>query len=298
MVFGNGGVRSGSGVGFTRNPATGEDELFVDFLFNAQGQDLGSGREAVEDGDLLQHALPDVWAELQGTRGLLEREFNDMQDFEFTVQDGRVFFLQTRSGQRTSWAAARIAVDLVRDGVVEQSTALDRLAPYDLSSIVRRSVAASVESRPIGSATGAGPGVATGEVAFDVERARRRAASHSIVLVRPQMSADDLPGIAVADGVLAASGGRTSHAAVVARQLGKPCVVGCTGLRIDEDAHACTLGAWVLREGDVITIDGGSGLIYAGDVAAVDERPDDTIAIIESWRRQKPGAVSTERTLN
>jgi pyruvate,orthophosphate dikinase len=295
-VFGNGGARSGSGIGFTRNPATGDNELFVDFLFNAQGHDLGSGREAVGDGDLLQDALPAVWAELQGSRELLEREFEDMQDFEFTVEDGEVFFLQTRTGQRTPWAAARIAVDLVRDGIVQASDALHRLSAYDLSSIVRRSVDVTSLSRPIGSATGAGPGVATGEVAFDVERARRRAASHSIVLVRPQISTDDLPGIAVAEGVLAASGGRTAHAAVVARQLGKACVVGCAGLRIDEDARACTLGGWVLREGDVITIDGGSGLIYAGDVASVDERPHETIAIIESWRRGS-GAVSAESTL-
>jgi len=290
MVFGNGGAGSGAGVGFTRNPATGDNELYFDFLFNAQGEDIVSGREPVRDSALLPRVLPEAWAELERARPLLEREFGDMQDFEFTVENGRLFFLQTRDGKRTPWAAVRIAVDLVRSGIVDPSTALQRLAAYDLNAIVRRSVRAA-SGGPIAHAIAAGPGVATGGVTFDVARAQQLAASRPVVLVRPDIAAGDLAGIAAAAGVLTASGGRTSHAAVVARQLGKVCVVGCTDLHVDREARVCTLGARVLHEGDVITIDGGSGLIYAGGAEVVVERPDDALAIVDSWRHQKPGAA-------
>jgi pyruvate, orthophosphate dikinase len=296
MVLGNGGAHSGSGVGFTRNPANGADELYVDFVFNAQGDDVVSGREAVHDGDVLPKVLPDIWHELERVRPLLEREFADMQDFEFTVEDGELFFLETHQGKRTPWAAARIAVDLVRSGIMDPPTALRQLAPYDLKALVRRSVTRDNGSQPIARAIAAGPGAATGGVVFDVERARQRAVSEPVILVRPRLGAGDLPGIAAADGVLTATGGRTSHAAVVARQLGKVCLVGCTALHVDEPMAACMLGSRVLHEGDVITIDGDSGLIYAGPVDVVADRPDEALAIIESWRRQMSGAATSGRS--
>jgi len=286
MVFGNGGVRSGSGVGFTRNPATGDDELYVDFLSNAQGDELVSGREPVRDAAILRDALPAIWAELEHARSRLEREFGDMQDFEFTVEDGRLFFLQTRVGKRTPWAATRIAVDLVRGGIVDARTALQRLAPYDLSAVVRRSIDASTAGEPVARAVAAGPGVATGGVVFDAERARRLSASGPVVLVQADIATDDLGGIAASTGVLIAAGGRTAHPIVVARQLGKVCVVACAALHVDTSSHTCTIGSKVFREGDVITIDGGSGLIFEGRVDARVERPDDALEAIESWRRQ------------
>jgi len=295
MVLGNGGARSGSGEGFTRNPANGDDELYVDFVFNAQGDDVVSGHEAVHDGDVLPAVLPDVWRELQRVRPVLEREFADMQDFEFTVEDGEVFFLQSHHGRRTPWAAARIAVDLVRSGIVDPPTALRQLASYDLKALVHRSVSRDTSRQPIARAISAGPGVATGGVVFDVQRARHRAASGPVILVRPAFRPADLPGIAAADGVLTASGGRTSHGAVVARQLGKACLVGCADLHVNEAMQVCTLGSRVLHEGDVITIDGDSGLVYAGRIDVVVDRPDEALAIIESWRRQMSAPATSER---
>ena len=286
MVFGNNGGRSGSGVGFTRNPATGDDELYVDFLPNAQGDELVSGRETVRDGALLRDVMPTIWRELEHARPRLEREFGDMQDFEFTVEDGRLFFLQARDGKRTPWAATRIAVDLVRGGIVDAQTALQRLEPYDLDAVVRRSIDVATAGEPIARAVAAGPGVATGAVVFDAERARRLSANSPVVLVRTDIATDDLSGIAAAAGVLTATGGRTAHAAVMARQLGKACVVGCGALRVDAASRTCTVGPRVFREGDVITIDGGSGLIYEGRVDARVERPHDALEAIESWRRQ------------
>ncbi len=172
MVLGNGGARSGAGVGFTRNPANGDDELYVDFVFNAQGDDVVSGRQAVHEAGALPEVLPDIWHELERVRSVLEGEFADMQDFEFTVEDGELYFLQTHHGKRTAWAAARIAVDLVRSGIVDPSTALQQLAPYDLTALVRRSVSRDAARKPIARAIAAGPGVATGGVVFDAERAR------------------------------------------------------------------------------------------------------------------------------
>jgi len=296
MVLGNAGGRSGSGVGFTRNPANGDDELYADFIFNAQGDDLVSGREAVHQAVVLSDVLPDVWRELEKARPTLEQEFSDMQDFEFTVEDGELFFLHTHRGRRTAWAAARIAVDMVRDGIVDPGTALQQLAPYDLTSLVHRSVSHDTSRQPIARAVPAGPGVAMGGVVFDVDRARRLAASHPVILVRHGLTAADLPVIAAADGVVTASGGRTSHAAVVARQLGKVCLVGCADLHVDESVQSCMLGSRVLHEGDVITIDGDSGLIYAGLVDVVIDRPDDALATIESWRRQMSEPATYERS--
>jgi pyruvate,orthophosphate dikinase len=286
MVFGNNGGRSGSGVGFTRNPATGDDELYVDFLANAQGDELASGRESVRDGAALRDGMPAIWRELEHARPRLEREFGDMQDFEFTVEDGRLFFLQARDGKRTPWAATRIAVDLVRGGIVDARTALQRLAAYDLDAVVRRSIDAATAGEPIARAVAAGPGVATGVVVFDAERARKLSARSPVVLVQTDIATDDLSGIAASAGVLTATGGRTAHAAVVARQLGKACVVGCGALRVDTASRTCTIGPRAFREGDVITIDGGSGLIYEGRVDARVERPHDALEAIESWRQQ------------
>jgi pyruvate, orthophosphate dikinase len=255
-----------------------------------------SGREAVHEAAALPDVLPDVWHELQRIRPVLEREFADMQDFEFTVEDGQLYLLQTHRGRRTAWAAARIAVDLVRSGIVDPPTALQRLAPYDLTALVHLSVSRDADRQPIGRAIAAGPGVATGGVVFDADRARQLAVSQPVILVRSAMTSRDLPAIAAADGILTASGGRTSHTAVLARQLGKVCLVGCADLHLDETTQACTLGSRALHEGDVITIDGDSGLIYAGRVDVVVDRPDEALATIESWRRQMSVPATSGRS--
>ncbi|HUK35278.1 MAG TPA: PEP/pyruvate-binding domain-containing protein, partial [Vicinamibacterales bacterium] len=262
MAFGNSGVRSGTGVAFTRNPATGANELYVDFLWNAQGDELVSGREPIRDTATLRDAMPTIWAELEHARPRLEREFGDMQDVEFTVEDGQLFFMQTRDGKRTPWAAVQVAVDLVRQGVIGAPTALQRLETYDLTRVVRRSIDDSRTAAPIARAIAAGFGVATGGIVFDADRARRLSVANSVVLVREDIATEDLVGIAASAGVLTAVGGRTSHAAIVARQLGKACAVSCRELRVDAASQTCTIGRHVFREGDVISIDGATGLVY------------------------------------
>ena len=283
MVYGNAGGPSGSGFGCTRNPSTGDDELYADFVLNAQGDDVASGRNAVHDGDSLPALLPKVWADLQLARPLLEREFGDMQEFEFTVEDGRLSFLQTRSARRSAWAAVRVAVDLVRSGVIEAATAVHWLERFDLSTIVRRSVRPTA-GVPLARAVSASPGVATGAVVFDSASAQQKAAAQPVVLVRPQISTTDLAGIAAASGVLTATGGRTSHGAVVARELGKVCVVGCSALQVDERERSCVLGGRVFREGDLITLDGTNGAVFAGLADVVADRPEEAIAMVEQWR--------------
>jgi pyruvate,orthophosphate dikinase len=297
MVFGNSGPRSGSGVGFTRNPATGDRELYVDFLFNAQGEDVVSGRRPVVDSQLLPVELPHVWRELEAAKDALEREFLDMQDFEFTVDEGRLFFLQTRAGKRTPWAALRIATDLVQERILDPATALERLDRYDLNAIARVTVRPGPQDIPLAHGTAASLGVATGHLVFDAERAQRLAREQPVILARTELTTDDVAGLAVAAGVVTTLGGRTSHAAVVARQLGKVCLVGCADVHVDEDGRACAIGARRLREGDVITLDGETGWLYDGPVPIVTERPDDALALVAAWqeRRDDPATVNTRR---
>jgi pyruvate,orthophosphate dikinase len=284
MVFGNAGGSSGSGVGFTRNPTTGDDQLYIDFLFNAQGEDVVSGRQASTDAARLPQILPAVHAELQRAKSRLDSELRDMQDFEFTVQDGRLYFLQTRSGKRTPWAALRIAIDLAMAGIIDRETALERLAAYDLAAIQRTRLQPDGAEAPIGTGVPAGLGVAVGAIALDSGRARQMCQDGSVILVRSDISPDDIAGLASAAGVVTARGGRTSHAAVVARQMGKACVVGCHTLRVDVERRCCSFGDQTLREGAPLTVDSDTGRIYAGRLAVVVERPVEALATIEGWR--------------
>jgi pyruvate,orthophosphate dikinase len=294
MVFGNAGGTSGAGVGFTRDPATGDDRLYLDFLFNAQGEDVVAGRREVRESDELQRRLPAVAAELARAKTMLESEFHDMQDFEFTVENGRLFLLQTRDGKRTPWAALKLAIDMVRDGLITPEQGLARLDGISVESLERVRFADAVHAQPLSSATPASIGVAVGEIALDSKRAKERAeAGKPVILVRDSISTSDIEGITAATGVLTAAGGRTSHAAVVARQLGKVCLVGCRGLRIDMEAKACTIGGRRLFEGDTLTLDGDAGTIYAGAIPVVRERPDAELAEVARWRGE---VESTEET--
>jgi pyruvate, orthophosphate dikinase len=252
MVFGNSGPRSGSGVGFTRNPATGERDLYVDFTFNAQGDDIVGGRSPVGGSTLLPTILPDVWRQLQNAQPVLECEYRDMQDFEFTVENGQLFFRQTRSGKRTPWAALRIATDMVAEHILQPAAALTRLASYDLDAVKRVVVRPRPDDVALARAVPAGVGVAAGSVVFDARRAQQTAAHRPVILVRSELTTDDLAGLAVSDGVLTTFGGRTSHAAVVARQLGKVCLVGCTALHVADNSRECSIGRRQVREGETI----------------------------------------------
>jgi pyruvate,orthophosphate dikinase len=286
MVFGNAGGTSGSGVGFTRNPTDGRDELYVDFLFNAQGEDVVSGRQIHTDAARLATVLPNVQAELERAKPRLESAFHDMQDFEFTVQDGRLYFLQTRAGKRTPWAALQIAVDLVSAGIIDPSTALQRLTGIDLDAVERTRIKPGAEDAPIATGIPASLGVVAGAISFDSAAARQMSLERPVILVRPEISPGDIGGLDAATGVLTALGGRTSHAAVVARQMGKVCVVGCRALRIDSGAHRCWFGDRAFREGELITIDGETGNVFAGRLVVMIEKPHEALAAIARWKAQ------------
>ena len=285
MVFGNSGGSSGAGVGFTRDPATGENRLYLDFLFNAQGEDVVSGRHAGHETVRLSQRLPLVAAELGRMRTVLEAEFRDMQDFEFTVENGRLYLLQTRAGKRTPWAALRMAVDMVSEELIAPAEALSRLDGIALERLERLRLADGVSAQPLASATPASIGVASGAIVFDPARAAELAAGgESVILVRPDISTADVAGIGAAEGVLTGAGSRTSHAAVVARQLGKVCLVNCQALRAQPLESSCTIGDTRLHEGDALTLDADTGRVYAGLLPVVRERPQAALAQVAAWR--------------
>lgn len=285
MVFGNMGITSGSGVGFTRNPTTGENTLFLDYLSNAQGEDIVSGKHMCRDVHYLNTILPVVYNEIQSMRRTLELSFKDMQDFEFTIQEGKLFLLQSRTGKRTPWAALKIAVDLVNEGIIDSLTAIKRLEEYDIYSIKRPKIISNSILQSLATGTSASHGVAVGKIAFTSEKARDlKNCGESVILVRQDILTDDLEGISTSDGILTATGGRTSHAAVVARQLDKACIVGCHDLTIIPGNNICRLAKTVLNEGDYISLDANSGNIYNGKLEIIDEKPAELISQIERWK--------------
>lgn len=289
MVFGNAGGQSGAGVGFTRNPSTGEASPWVDFLFNAQGEDVVSGRRSAQGHEALATVAPTQWSELVEAAATLERHFGDMQDFEFTVEDGELFLLQTRNGKRTARAAARIALDLLDEGLIDAATALQRTAGLDATALTLRRIAASdgAALQPIATAATASTGVVTGEIAFGEDFVQRRSLEGtSLILVRRDAETRDISALDKADALLTQHGARTSHAAVVARQLGKVCLVGCEAMSVDETARCLTIAGQRYSEGDTLTLDGNEGRIYAGAAELVDEVPQDLLARLEQLRSQ------------
>jgi pyruvate,orthophosphate dikinase len=289
MVFGNGGGRSGAGVAFTRNPATGARGLYVDFLFDAQGEDVVAGRRVLSHPEYLKERLPEAAAALEEGAARLESHFRDMQDIEFTVEDGTLYFLQTRPAKRTPQAALRVLIDLVHEGLIGESEGVSRAAgiDFDAASLTRF----EGEAKAIATGTPASAGVASGKAVFDSARAGGMCAQGDgpVILVRPDTSTADVAGFAVSAGILTASGGRTAHAAVVARQLGKACVVGCTGLAIDEAAKQVKIAGHVIKEGDWLSIDGESGEVFPGERRIITSRPEAEIAEIGRWKRRAAG---------
>lgn len=281
MVFGNAGGRSGAGVGFTRDPATGEAQLWVDFLFNAQGEDVVSGRRSAHGHDELALRLPEAWQALRDAARVLEQTFGDMQDFEFTVQDGRLYMLQTRSGKRTPQATARIALDMLDEGMISADMARERALGLDAKALARDRVVSEDGQplEPLARAATASNGVAIGEIAFDEARVRaRHEAGVPVVLVRRDAQTSDIGALEAALGLLTQRGARTSHAAVVARQLGKVCLVGCGALQINDAARSMTLAGTLLHEGDILTLDGNDGCIYQGAAKTFKDEPEDLLA--------------------
>jgi pyruvate,orthophosphate dikinase len=271
MVFGNGGGGSGSGVVFTRNPATGAEGLYADFIPEGQGEDVVSGRRIPGDIAMLRERMPRVAEELAWGAALLEREFKDMQDIEFTVEEGQLYFLQTRSGKRTPRAALLVLIDLLKEGIIDEHEGALRAKALDLEATAATRF--SDKAEPIVRGNGASPGVASGRVAFDSARAAELAkVGDPIILVRPETSTEDIAGFALAAGILTALGGRTAHAAVVARQLGKVCVVGCAALTIDAERRIARLGEQKISEGDWISFDGETGEVFFGKREIITDR--------------------------
>lgn len=279
MVFGNMGHDSGTGVAFTRDPSTGEKQLYGEYLLNAQGEDVVAGIRTPSKISLLQHDLPEVYLQFQEIALLLERHYHDMQDLEFTVESGRLYMLQTRSAKRTARAAVKVAVDMVAEGLISKEEAVKRVDPIQVYQLLlpRFNEAEKVRAQRAGKLLARGlnasPGAATGQAIFDADRAAQLGKEGvALVLVRPETSPDDVHGMLVAKGILTARGGATSHAAVVARGLGLPCVAGCEGIRVmDEERLFRVVGSnKVIREGEDISIDGATGEVFAGIIKTVD----------------------------
>ncbi len=284
MVFGNSGGVSGAGVGFTRDPALGRRQLYLDFLFDAQGEDVVAGRRTVDGASEFAAIAPDLLDEVDRICRRLEAEFGDAQEFELTVEDGTVFLLQARTAKRTPWAALQIATDQVREGLITPQAARARVDELDLAAIRRVHVDPGSGAQPLAQGIPASVGVAIGPIALDREAAERAAAGGSPpVLVRADTVTEDVASVSVSAGVLTRAGGRTSHAAVVARELGKPCLVACRTLELDAASRTVSIGGQTFREGEVICIDAEAGLVFAGSPAVIEERPVRQLAEAASW---------------
>ncbi|QUV90109.1 pyruvate, phosphate dikinase [Chloracidobacterium aggregatum] len=269
MVFGNMGEDSGTGVAFTRNPATGEPVLFGEYLPNAQGEDVVAGIRTPEKLAALRDRMPAVYEQFREVAARLERHYRDVQDLEFTIERGKLWMLQTRNAKRTGAAAVRIAVDLANEGIISREEAVLRVEPHHLDQLLHPMVDPKAETTVLGKGLPASPGAAAGAIVFDPDVAEKRAHSgERVILVRTETSPEDFHGMVAAQGILTARGGLTSHAAVVARGMGKPCIAGCSDLRLD--AEGMHLGGRTLKEGDFITLDGTTGRILLGDLPLVE----------------------------
>lgn len=284
MVFGNMGFDSGTGVGFTRNPSTGEKEYYGEYLLNAQGEDVVAGIRTPKPIKEMEKELPQAFEELKKVYEILEKHYKDMQDFEFTIERGKLYLLQTRTGKRTAQAAIRIAVDMVREGLIDEKTAVKRVEPNQINQLLHPQIDRSQPLRVLAKGLPASPGAASGKVVFDADEAEKLGnAGEKVILVRPETTPDDIHGVVAAQGVLTSRGGMTSHAAVVARGMGKPCVAGCEAIKIDLDKREFTVGDVVVKEGDYITIDGSTGEVILGQVRTIPPQLSEEFKILLSW---------------
>ena len=284
MVFGNRGDDSATGVCFTRNPSTGAKELYGEFLVNAQGEDVVAGIRTPRPLAEMREVLPEAYDELIDTMHRMEAHYRDMQDMEFTVENGKLFLLQTRNGKRTAAAALKVASDLVDEGVITKEEALLRIEPDQLDQLLHPAIDPSHGEKPIAKGLPASPGAAVGEVVFDADTAAERGGrGEAVVLVRYETTPDDIHGVIVAQGVLTAHGGMTSHAAVGARGMGKPCVAGASGIHIDAKGRTLTVGDRVIKEGEVITLDGSTGDVFGQEIKLIPPRINEDFQRVVTW---------------
>jgi pyruvate,orthophosphate dikinase len=296
MVFGNMGETSATGVAFTRNPSTGESELYGEFLINAQGEDVVAGIRTPQDiteaariasGSVkpsMEGAMPEAYGELVRIYGILEKHYRDMQDMEFTVETGKLWMLQTRNGKRTAKAALRIAVELASEGLITQEEAITRVEPAALDQLLHPTIDPKAERKILASGLPASPGAASGAIVFnsdDAEAAKK--AGHKVILVRVETSPEDIHGMHAAEGILTTRGGMTSHAAVVARGMGKPCVSGAGSIRVDYATQTLTVAGQILKKGDILTIDGSNGQVLLGEVEMLQPELSGEFATLMGW---------------
>lgn len=284
MAFGNLGEDCGTGVAFTRSPSTGSRELYGEFLVNAQGEDVVAGIRTPLPISRLKEGLPSVYQQFVDTCANLEHHYRDMQDIEFTVEKGTLYMLQTRTGKRTARAAVKIAVDMVNEGLISKEEALMRVDPEQIDQLLHRQIDTSQPLDPIAQGLPASPGAACGKAVFDADTAEKLGENgEKVVLVRNETAPDDIHGIVYSQGVLTARGGMTSHAAVVARGMGKPCVCGCESIKIDADARLFTIDGLTIKEGDIITLDGATGQVMLGEVAMIEPTLSDEFETLLGW---------------
>jgi len=284
MVFGNRGERSATGVCFTRNPSTGEAGVYGEYLVNAQGEDVVAGIRTPQPVEEMRARLPEAYEQLLDTMTRLEQHYRDVQDIEFTIEEGRLYLLQTRAAKRTAAAALKAAVDMTAEGLIGREDAIARIDPGQLDQLLHPMLDPAAEFEVAARGLNASPGAACGAIVLDADTAEERGrAGDSVILVGWETSPDDIHGMIQAKGVLTAHGGMTSHAAVVARGMGKPCVAGCEGLTIDADTRTVRIGGHELREGDTITIDGGTGRVIVGEVALVPPQINEDFETVLGW---------------
>ena len=286
MVFGNMGDTSGTGVAFTRNPSTGIKGIYGEYLINAQGEDVVAGIRTPLPITKLEEDMPHVYEEFMNIADRLEKHYTDMQDMEFTIEEGKLYFLQTRSGKRTAFAALQIACDLVDEGMITKETAIKRIEAKSLDQLLHPTFQedALKAGKIIGQALPASPGAASGKVYFTAEEAKNHHESgERVILVRLETSPEDIEGMQAAEGILTARGGMTSHAAVVARGMGTACVCGCGEIQVDEEKKVFSLGGETLKEGDYISLDGSTGKIYKGEIKTVEAGISGNFSKIMEW---------------
>lgn len=284
MVFGNMGDNCGTGVAFTRDPATGENIVFGEYLINAQGEDVVAGIRTPQPISKLKEEMPEAYDQFVKTCSLLEKHYRDMQDIEFTIENGKLYILQTRAGKRTAAAAVKVAVDMVKEGLISKEEAILRVDPDQLNQVLHKRLDPKADFKVVATGLPASPGAASGKAIFDADEAERLGKEgEKVILVRTETTPDDIHGVVVAQGVLTSRGGMTSHAAVVARGMGKPCVCGCEALNIDYIAKKMTVGDLEIKEGDIITIDGSTGQVIFGEVPLVSPEMTEELRLLLGW---------------
>ncbi len=283
MVFGNRGDTSATGVLFTRNPSTGTKELYGEFLVNAQGEDVVAGIRTPRPLEEMEEVLPEAYAQLLDTMNRMEQHYKDMQDMEFTIENEKLYLLQTRNGKRTAAAALKVANDMVEEGIITKEEALRRIEPAQLDQLLHPAIDPNHGQSAISKGLPASPGAAVGKLTFSADDADARGDNEPVILVRFETTPDDIHGVIKAQGVLTAHGGMTSHAAVVARGMGKPCVAGAHGIKINPEAKTVTIGDKDYGEGDTLTLDGSTGEVFAGELPLVPPQINDDFQHIVQW---------------